>query len=204
MRTYFLIILLLLTFSSIAQVPHGINYQAVIRNTNGSTVNNTSVGIRMNILQGGPSGTIVYSESFAAITSNIGLVNFVIGQGQVISGNFSSINWGSGSFFLEIAVDETGGTNYAVIGVQQMMSVPYALYAENSGNPGPQGPAGANGNDGQDGVSAYQTWLSLGNTGTEADFIASLTGPQGAQGAQGPQATPVTELTQQLITEMVR
>ena len=44
--------------------------------------------------------------------------------------------------------------------------------------PGPQGTAGA---------SAYQTWLAAGNTGTEADFLASLVGPAGQDGA----ATPV-------------
>jgi hypothetical protein len=60
-----------------------------------------------------------------------------------------------------------------------------------TGPQGLQGPAGVdgtngtNGVDGQDGASAYETWLALGNTGTEADFIASLTGPQGATGADG-------------------
>ena len=35
------------------------------------------------------------------------------------------------------------------------------------------------------GPSAYDIWLMLGNTGTEADFIASLRGTPGAQGPQG-------------------
>ena len=35
-------------------------------------------------------------------------------------------------------------------------------------------------------TSAYETWISLGNTGTEQDFINSLTGAQGPQGLQGP------------------
>jgi hypothetical protein len=42
-----------------------------------------------------------------------------------------------------------------------------------------------NGAYGQDGLSAYEIWLNLGNTGSEADFIASLTGPAGPQGEQG-------------------
>jgi hypothetical protein len=194
-------IALFVSFISNAQVPQGINYQAVIRNTSGATVNNTAVGLRLNILQGSATGTVVYSESFSETTSNIGLVNVVLGQGNVLSGTFSSINWGSGSYFLEIAADANGGTNYSVMGTQQMMSVPYALYAENSATPGPQGPAGiqgpqgatgpqgpagADGTNGQNGLSAYQSWLALGNIGTEADFIASLTGPQGVQGIQGP------------------
>ena len=49
---------------------------------------------------------------------------------------------------------------------------------------GEKGADGKNGVDGQDGKSAYETWLSLGNSGTEADFIISLKGEQGLQGIQ--------------------
>jgi hypothetical protein len=79
-------------------------------------------------------------------------VNVVLGQGNVLSGTFSSINWGAGPYFLEIEADANGGTNYTVMGAQQMMSVPYALYAENSGTPGPQGPAGIQGPQGATGL----------------------------------------------------
>lgn len=36
------------------------------------------------------------------------------------------------------------------------------------------------------GQSAYECWLSLGNEGSEADFINSLKGADGATGPQGP------------------
>jgi hypothetical protein len=195
MKKIFLVFSIFLALNAVAQVPQGINYQAVIRNTNGTTVNNSTVGLRLRIIQSSAVGTPVYAESFTETTTNIGLVNVVLGQGNVIAGSFNSINWGAGPYFLEVAADASGGTNYTVIGTQQMMSVPYALYAENSGTPGPQGAtgpqgpqglAGSDGIDGEDGGSAYEVWLSLGNTGTEADFIASLTGPQGPQGVQGP------------------
>ncbi len=41
------------------------------------------------------------------------------------------------------------------------------------------------GGGGADGKSAYQVWLDLGNTGTEAQFIASLKGEPGAPGEPG-------------------
>ncbi|MDE6678902.1 MAG: hypothetical protein K2K02_07660, partial [Ruminococcus sp.] len=44
---------------------------------------------------------------------------------------------------------------------------------------------GEKGDKGDDGLSAYEIWLSLGNSGTEADFIASLKGEQGIQGLKG-------------------
>jgi len=187
MKKVILVFSLFIALNSFSQVPQGINYQAAIRNTNGLTVNNANVGIRMNILQGSPSGTVVYSETFLETTSNIGLVNFVIGQGTPLAGTFSGINWGTGPYFLEVAADETGGSNYAVIGTQQMMSVPYALYAENSGTPGPQGlqgiqgltgPAGAQGIPGTDGLDG-----AVGATGPQGPI--GLTGPQGSQGIQG-------------------
>ena len=39
---------------------------------------------------------------------------------------------------------------------------------------GKDGLDGKNGSDGSDGKSVYEVWLSLGNTGTEQDFINSL------------------------------
>jgi hypothetical protein len=57
---------------------------------------------------------------------------------------------------------------------------------------GPIGPTGANGMNGSNGInglSAYEVWISLGNIGTETDFINSLIGPQGIQGATGPIAS---------------
>ncbi|MDC0380579.1 collagen-like protein, partial [Flavobacteriaceae bacterium] len=59
-----------------------------------------------------------------------------------------------------------------------------------TGPQGPQGLQGVAGNDGADGTngsSAYEIWVAAGNTGTEAEFLASLVGAQGEPGAQGPQ-----------------
>src|SRR5215216_2854500 len=119
-----------------AQAPQGINYQAVVRNSSGNVIVNSSVGLKVSVRQGSPTGTIVYAENFTPVTSNIGLVNLVIGQGNVLSGTFSSINWSTGSYYCELGLDVTGGTNYTVMGTQQFVSVPYALYAETSGNSG--------------------------------------------------------------------
>lgn len=132
----FLLITVLFPSILMAQAPQGINYQAVIRDLSGNTINNSTVGIRVNIRQNSGTGTIVYSESFTPTTNNLGLVNFVIGQGNVLSGTFSSINWSTGVYFCELALDPNGGTSYTPMGSQQLVSVPYALYAETSGSGG--------------------------------------------------------------------
>ncbi len=135
---------LVLVFSSFCQAPEGFKYQAVVRDAGNVILNNQTVGIRMTIQQGSIGGAIVYQETFASTTNAFGLVNLEIGNGTVISGNFAAIDWANGPFYIETAVDVTGGTGYVVIGTSQLMSVPYALYAKSSGSPlpGPQGPQG--------------------------------------------------------------
>ena len=170
---------------SLAQAPEGINYQSVLRNLDGTILSNTSVGMQLSILQGSSTGTAVYTESHSVSTNDYGLINVVLGDGTVESGDFSVIDWANGPYYLELSADENGGTNYTALGTQQLISVPYALYAKTAGN-GPQGP------EGDQGLSAYEVWLSLGNTGTETDFFNSLTGPAGANGADGATGPPGT------------
>jgi hypothetical protein len=121
---------LLVTGFIFAQAPQGINYQAVIRDVSGNILTNQNVRLRINIRTASVSGTVAYAETHSAITNAYGLVNLVIGQGTVQTGLFSNLSWGSNSHFAEIQADITGGSNYVTIGTQQLMSVPYALYAE--------------------------------------------------------------------------
>ena len=125
--------LLLLGFNAIAQAPGNFNYQVVIRDASSTILNNQAVGIQIAILQGSPSGTSVYLETHALSTNTYGLVNLAIGSGTTTD-DFSVIDWGNGPYFIQTAVDITGGTTYSVIGVSQLISVPYALYAETSGS----------------------------------------------------------------------
>ena len=53
-----------------------------------------------------------------------------IGTGAVQIGTFNTIDWGNGPYFIETAVDVTGGTAYVSISTTQFMSVPYALHAK--------------------------------------------------------------------------
>jgi hypothetical protein len=148
-----------LSLSSFGQAPEGFNYQAVVRDAGNTIVNNQAVGMRMTIQQGSIGGTAVYSETFATTSNAYGLVNLQIGSGTS-SDDFSTIDWSAGPFFMETAIDLTGGANYAVMGTSQLMSVPYALYAKTSGNgEGPAGPQGIQGPAGvvTDGSAAGNT-----------------------------------------------
>jgi hypothetical protein len=187
-----------------AQTPEGINYQAVIRKTNGTLVTNTTVAIRIQIKQNSATGTVVYSERQSVITSTYGLVNFVIGQGTVLSGTFSTINWSTGNYWVSLGVDFVNGTNYLDYGSQRLMSAPYALYAKTAGvqlnqwRYGATAPAAALGNIGDFYLntatgdvhykSAASTWTLTGNIkGPQGNVGATgPAGPAGATGATGP------------------
>ena len=113
-----------------------INYQAVVRDANGNVVNgntNGAVGIQITILQSSATGTQVYKETFTPTPNSYGLVNFAIGTGTVVSGTFSSIDWGNNSYWIKTEYDLNGGTSYTISGESQFYSVPYALYANSSG-----------------------------------------------------------------------
>lgn len=134
MKQLLALLFVAISAATFAQAPQGINYQAVIRDNGGAVLANQAVGMKVSILQGSPSGTAVYEESFSPTTSQFGLVNVVIGQGTVISGDFTTIDWSAGPYYAEVSADETGGTSYSVLGTQQLMSVPYSLYAETAEN----------------------------------------------------------------------
>lgn len=113
-----------------AQSPNKVSYQAVVRNSSNQLVSNKAIGMKISILQGSVSGTAVYVETQTPTTNDNGLVTAEIGGGSVLLGVFSTIDWKNGPYFLKTETDPTGGTNYTIVGSSQILSVPYALYAQ--------------------------------------------------------------------------
>ena len=129
MKKMNLMLLLLIIIGSVtAQTPQSFKYQAVARDTDGAAIVNTTIGIEISIISNNINGNVVYSETFGESSNGVGIFNLNIGQGSVISGNFSDINWGADSYFLKVAMDVTGGSNYVDMGTTQLLSVPYSLY----------------------------------------------------------------------------
>lgn len=169
-----------------AQAPQKMSYQSVVRNSTGNLVSNSGVGIRISILQGSSSGTAVFVETHSTNTNANGLASIEIGGGTAVSGSMDAINWANGPYFIKTETDPAGGTNYTISGTSQLLSVPYALYAETSGTPGPQGPAGPQGPQGDPGPEGPAGTNGIdGATGPQGPI--GLTGPQGPQGDPGPQ-----------------
>lgn len=127
-----LLLLLAIIFSTLtlAQVPQGISYQAIALNATGSALANTNIALRLSILDNSATGTVLYTERHTKTTTVQGLYNLTIGQGIVLSGTFATINWSVNSKFFKVEMDAAGGTNYVTVGTTQLISVPYALAAD--------------------------------------------------------------------------
>jgi uncharacterized protein (TIGR02145 family) len=113
-----------------AQAPQAFKYQAVARNSSGEVLVKKPVTFRISILQGSTTGTQVYSELHSKTTNEFGLVEMEIGKGTSPSGSFTSISWGAGTYFVKVEMDPAGGIAYQTMGTSQLLSVPFALYAE--------------------------------------------------------------------------
>lgn len=113
------------------QTPEKMSYQAVLRDANNVLIVNQQVGMRISILQG---ETAIYAETQTPTTNTNGLVTLEIGTGSVALGTFSSIDWGSGVYFIKTEIDPSGSNSYSVTGINQILSVPYALHSKTSEN----------------------------------------------------------------------
>lgn len=128
---YFIFFLSIGTFA-FAQAPAFISYQASVRDGAGALLNSASIGVRISIRENGLTGSVLYRENHTVNTNAFGVFELMIGSGTVESGDFSLIGSGLGTRFLEVEVDITGGTNYTSLGATQLISVPFALRADNS------------------------------------------------------------------------
>ena len=125
------VLILTSTMSLQAQTPQGFNYQATVRNADGALIVNENVNFRFNVQQGSATSDAVFTETHLVSTDGLGQINLTIGDGTAVTGDFSQINWSLGSYFLGIELNT--GASYVAMGTTQLLSVPFALYAENSG-----------------------------------------------------------------------
>jgi hypothetical protein len=125
------LVVALLTATLLAQSPQKMSYQAVIRDANNDLIKSQSVAMKISILK---AGVAVYVETQKSVTNANGLVTIEIGNGTIVSGNFTTIDWANGIYSIKTETDPTGGTSYSISGTSQLLSVPYAFYAINAGS----------------------------------------------------------------------
>jgi len=180
-KLYTLLAALVITASTLGQAPEKISYQAIVRNSSDVILVNQSVGIQISILQGSTSGSSVYVETQTPSTNANGLLSIEIGNGNVTSGNFTTIDWSANTYFIKTEIDTAGGTNYTITDTSQLMSVPYALHAKTAESiTGANTASGVEYGDIKTGIQStdHNGWLLL-----DGRALSSLTSNQQSQAA---------------------
>lgn len=115
-----------------AQTPEAFHYQAVVRNKAGDLLKAQSIDVQISILKSSPTGVAVYQETHTTQTSGAGTIALQVGKGTPMLGAFNEIDWASGEdYFIHTTFTLNGET--VDLGATQLLSVPYALYAQRSG-----------------------------------------------------------------------
>jgi Concanavalin A-like lectin/glucanases superfamily/Protein of unknown function (DUF1566) len=173
--------------TTLSGVTHAIPYQAVVRDGAGNPLINHPLTVRCTLHDNTASGTSIYQETHTITTNNLGLFTLHIGTGVASIGNIDSIHWALYKKYLQVEFDTTAqGVSYIDLGTQQLMAVPYALYAETAGN-ALNAPKGDNGVDGVNGVNGV-------------DGINGSNGSNGVNGVNGSNGADGISVTSANIT----
>ena len=135
----------LLAFMPTDTIPQGFHYQGILRDAAGDETKNQNITLRVSV-QNDTSATadIQWQETHYVQTNEFGLFSIVVGRGTYLGGLqsiFKEIPWTAFNMVMKIEVDR--GNGFEDMGINQLLSVPYALSSGNG-----QGPAGADGLDG--------------------------------------------------------
>ena len=119
------ILFLGLATNIMSQIPNGFSYQAVVRDGDQSLLRNQFVNVEASILRGA-SKEVVFTQTLDTKTNENGLISITIGQ----TDEFAEIDWTTGQFYIQTRIDPSGGRNYTIETVTQLLSVPYAMAAQ--------------------------------------------------------------------------
>jgi hypothetical protein len=152
MKRLYTLALLFITIGALGQAPQFIPYQAVARDAAGLVVPNQTIGLRFTIHDQTIAGPAVWQEAQTIVSNAMGLLVLNLGANQ----SLAAVDWSNGLKFLQVEMDITGETNYSDMGTQQMMSVPYALFAGQAGQANQVGGSSLNlGDSHEGGVVVY-------------------------------------------------
>lgn len=171
----FLFSFFLVNASSFAQ---GFTYQSVVRNSSGDPQASLVVYLKFDILDGSPTGTLLYSETQAPVTDAYGWFSVEVGTGTSVFGNIADVNWNDGPKYLKVECGESNGGPYAEITTSQ---INYSAFRGPQGDPGPQGPQGEQGLQGDQGPEgpAGNGISIVGTVPDEASLDPAYQGPEG-------------------------
>jgi hypothetical protein len=129
-----LIVACILSISNLqAQAPLGFNYQGVALTNAGTPVASKKISLRIALIESQQLGTVIYQETHGTNTDAYGQFSIIIGNGQAVTGKMTDLQWSKFPYYMKVELDLDGGTSFVFVGTSQLLSVPYALYANNAG-----------------------------------------------------------------------
>ena len=126
--------LILSVQSGFAQAPSQFNYQGIARDDKGNPLSHQAMQIKLSILPSMEALVPEYEETQRITTNEFGLYTLQIGKGQALRGDMKLVSWDKGNKYIQVAIDPKGGDNFVTMGTTQLLSVPYALYANQAGS----------------------------------------------------------------------
>ncbi len=125
--------LILTSMVSFGQVPQKFNYQGIARDVKGIPLVEKQLSIKLSILPTQDANIVEYEETQFVTTNEFGLYTLQIGNGTSLQGEMKNVKWETGNKYIKVAIDPLGGNNFVDIGTSQLLSVPYAIYADMAG-----------------------------------------------------------------------
>ncbi|HOZ52455.1 MAG TPA: hypothetical protein PLU17_11390 [Chitinophagaceae bacterium] len=116
-----------------AQVPQKFNYQGIARDAKGNALSKQMLSLKLTILPTIDASIAEYEETQIVTTNEFGLYTLQIGNGTPTKGEMKLVKWETGNKYIKVAIDPIGGSNYIDAGTTQLLSVPYAIYADKAG-----------------------------------------------------------------------
>lgn len=194
-------LVLLLAFCSCStlfgQIPQGMQYAGIARDTDGSLMSNESFELRVSIIRfENDSWEVKYSELHNAQTDSYGSFYIKLGMGDALESAFSNVKWRNGGHFLR--VERKIQNQFTLLSETALLTVPYAFYAmeagtTSDGSVGPDGPPGPTGPQGIEGpIGLLGPQGPTGPTGPEGGGAGppGLPGPPGPPGPTGSPGIP--------------
>ena len=128
-----LIALLAMALNAYSQAPYLFNYQGIARQSDGTPLSEQRIQLKIGIFEKPDAQQASYLEHHVVHTNAFGLYVLQIGAGDSLLGSMQSVNWESGTTYIKVWLDPLMQGNYAETGSTQLLSVPYALYANRAG-----------------------------------------------------------------------
>ena len=103
-----------------------INYQGLATDSNGEIIAEQDLNLQISILLGAPDAPASYVENHTVTTDTNGVFAIQIGDGSVVSGDYTTLNFNDLAPYLKTTL------NGEELGVTEMLAVPYAINAQSS------------------------------------------------------------------------